>query len=85
MYNRDGKFLREILAVNPGTHSGFIVDGDLSYILRRMKQANKASGRLMEVYENSYYTKPSDRRRKLRGIAKYNQRKLTERDNICQK
>lgn len=74
------KFLKELLVVNPGTHAGFIVEDDLPYVLRRLKQTNKTSKRLTEVYNRSRYIKPSTRRRETVNLAKYIQQKNKERN-----
>lgn len=47
-----------------------VKDNNIEFALRQLKQKIKDSNLLVELREKSYYTKPSDKRRRARNLAK---------------
>jgi len=65
---------RDLLSIVPGSASGArVVDGDISYAIRRWKRNVKMSGKLKDVFDRQEYEKPSVKRRKIKSDAIYRQ------------
>jgi|TARA_Y100000310_G_scaffold285179_1_gene308458 small subunit ribosomal protein S21 len=60
-----------------------VKDNQIEQALKIFKQRVKENGLLLEIKEKSFYTKPSERRRTMKSIAKLRSKK--DLDNIYKK
>lgn len=82
---KEFKQLRELLTIQSGYAASVIVDGDLSFALRKFKRIMKNNERLTEVYDRSSYTKPSVKKRLTNSNAAYAQKMRTAEENAWRK
>lgn len=68
------KEAKKFNSINPG--GGYkVIDGDLGYCLRLLKSDLRESKKILKVYEDKEYKKPSVARREQLERAKFKQRK----------
>lgn len=56
-----------------------VVNGDLTFALKKFKKLQKDSEVILECYQRKFYTKPSVAKRKQLATAKYLQQKESEK------
>ena len=72
---------KKLQTIIPGFSTGVnVVDGDISFAMGEFKRVMKDSNKLLSVYDNRCYVKPSVTKRKMIDTAKFNQRKLSNKD-----
>lgn len=73
----------KIKQVVPGTGTGInVIDGELNAALREFKKQVKESDKLKLVFQNKFYVKPSDKKRKMVNEAKYLQKIQSDKEKL---
>ena len=66
---------KQIEAILPGRLNAILVNGDITFALKRFKRMQKDSNVILECYERKFYVKPSVAHRKKMDVAKFKQSK----------
>jgi ribosomal protein S21 len=66
---------KQIDSILPGRLNSILVNGDLTFALKRFKRMQKDSNVILECYERKFHLKPSVANRKKMDIAKFKQSK----------
>lgn len=66
---------KQIDSILPGRLNSILVNGDLTFALKRFKRMQKDSNVILECYERKFFVKPSVATRKQMDIAKFKQSK----------
>lgn len=66
---------KQIDSILPGRLNSILVNGDLTFALKRFKRMQKDSNVILECYARKFYVKPSVATRKQMDIAKFKQSK----------
>lgn len=70
---------KQIDSILPGRLNSILVNGDLTFALKRFKRMQKDSNVILECYERKFYVKPSVKNRKQLALAKFLQQKESEK------
>lgn len=66
---------KKFKSTQPGSLTSIVVNGDMGFAMRQWKKMQKDSKIIVECFERKFYQKPSDKKRKMMEIARYNQSK----------
>ena len=70
---------KQFQSIIPGKSSSIEVNYDLNFALRKLKRMQKDSNIIVECYDNKFFHKKSDVKRKQLEIARYLQMKEAEK------